>query len=84
MILCSEATRKAVDIGNSVKLPNGILARCTHAYAVALAMDPARRDEAEAQRLEARRVRALVPGGPWDYDDDSDEAFEELIKMDHR
>jgi hypothetical protein len=67
-----------------VKVPPGILARCTHAYSRALAMDPERREEAEHQRLEARRLRLLISGGPGDLDDESNEAFELLVKMDHR
>ncbi len=65
-------------------MPKGILARYIHAYSKALAMDPERREESERQRQEARNVRLLIPGGPGDLDDESDEAFELLVKMDQR
>lgn len=71
-------------IGKLVKVPTALLARCTHAYSKALAMDPQRQEESEHQRQEARKVRLQVPGGPGDLDDESDEAFEKLVKMDHR
>ena len=47
-------------------------------------MDPERHGESEHQRQEARRLRLLIPGGSGDLDDESDEAFELLVKMDHR
>jgi hypothetical protein len=47
-------------------------------------MDPQRQEESEHQRQEARKVRLQVSGGPGDVDDESDEAFERLVKMDHR
>jgi hypothetical protein len=71
-------------VGKLVKVPPGILARCTHAYSRALVIDPKRREKAKLQRLEARRLRLLIPGGPGDLDDESDEAFELLVKMNHR
>ncbi|KAI0115622.1 hypothetical protein GGR51DRAFT_503594 [Nemania sp. FL0031] len=77
-------TEKAVAIGKLVKVPTGILSRCTHAFSKALAMDASRQDESERQRLEARRLRLAMPTGGGDLDDESDEAFEKLVKMDHR
>ena len=74
----------AVAISKLVKVPPGILARCTHAYSHALAMDPERHVESERQRQDARRLRLLIPGGPGNLGDESDEAFELLVKMDHR
>jgi len=71
-------------IGKLVKVPVALLARCVHAYARALATDPARGEEAERQRLAARRLRSQIPGGGGDLDDESDAAFERLVKMDHR
>lgn len=67
-----------------MRVPTGILSRCTHAYSKALATDPLRQEEAERQRVEARRLRMQLPGGGGDLDDESDEAFERLVKMDHR
>lgn len=69
-------------IGRLVRAPVASLARCTRAYSKALATDPARQEEAERQRLEARRLRASLPDGTGgDLDDESDEAFERLVKM---
>ncbi|KAF2969313.1 hypothetical protein GQX73_g4250 [Xylaria multiplex] len=79
-----EETEKAVAIGRYVKVPTGILSRCTHALSKALAMEPSRQGEAERQRIEARRLRMQMPCGGGDLDDESDEAFERLVKMDHR
>lgn len=47
-------------------------------------MDPTRLDDSERERQEARRVRSQIPGDPGDLDDESDQAFERLVKMDHR
>jgi hypothetical protein len=48
-------------------------------------MDPNRTsEEVEIQRKEARSIRSEVPGGGGDLDDESDEAFERLVKMDQR
>ncbi|KAI0888151.1 uncharacterized protein GGS22DRAFT_185531 [Annulohypoxylon maeteangense] len=79
-----QETEKATVIGKRVKIPTGILARCVHAYSKALATDPSRLDESETQRLEARRLRSTLPDGGGDLDDEGDEAFERLVKMDHR
>ncbi|KAI0104454.1 hypothetical protein F4814DRAFT_430828 [Daldinia grandis] len=79
-----EETEKAAAIGKLVNVPTGILARCVHAYSKALRMDPSRREESETQRIEARRLRSSLPDGGGDLDDESDEAFEKLVKMDHR
>ncbi|KAI0139030.1 hypothetical protein F4776DRAFT_47404 [Hypoxylon sp. NC0597] len=79
-----EETERSAAIGKLVKVPTGILARCVHAYSKALATDPSRRKESERQRLEARRLRSSLPDGGGDLDDESDEAFERLVKMDHR
>ncbi|CAG8978829.1 hypothetical protein HYALB_00013203 [Hymenoscyphus albidus] len=79
-----EETEAAAAIGKLVKVPIGILCRCIHARSNALAMDPSRQEEAEHQRQEARRVRAQIPGDYGDLDDESDQAFERLVKMDHR
>ncbi|KAK7990146.1 hypothetical protein PG989_010461 [Apiospora arundinis] len=75
---------KAVAIGKLTKVPTAILSRCTHAYSKVLAKDPSRSEEAEVQRLEARRLRAQLPNGGGDLDDESDAAFESFVKMDHR
>ena len=77
-------SERAVEIGKLTKLPASILARCTHNYSKALAMDDSRREEAEVQRKAARQLRMQVPGGSGDLDDESDAAFERLVKMDHR
>ncbi|KAI1410375.1 hypothetical protein F5Y13DRAFT_192236 [Hypoxylon sp. FL1857] len=79
-----EETERSAAIGRLVKVPTGILARCVHAYSKALATDPSRRKESERQRKEARRLRLSLPDGGGDLDDESDEAFERLVKMDHR
>ncbi|KAF4458057.1 NB-ARC and TPR domain protein [Fusarium austroafricanum] len=79
-----EETEKATAIGKLVKVPLAILCRCVHAYSKALLTDPSRKQEAEFQRLEARRLRKQIPGGGGNLDDESDEAFERLVKMDHR
>ncbi|KAJ8124006.1 hypothetical protein ONZ43_g173 [Nemania bipapillata] len=79
-----EEMEKATIIGKLVKAPIGILCRCIHAYSKALAMDPTRAEEAEHQRQEARRLRAQIPGDSGDLDDESDQVFERLVKMDHR
>lgn len=71
-------------IGKLVKVPIGILCRCIHACSKALKNDPTRQEEAEVRRQEAKRLRAQIPGGGGDLDDESDEAFERLVKMDHR
>lgn len=71
-------------IGKLVKVPQGIVCRCIHAYSQALAMDPSRHGEAERQRLEARRLRSNLPNGAGNLNDESDEAFEKLVKMNHR
>jgi hypothetical protein len=47
-------------------------------------MDPSKAKESEEQRQEARRIRLLIPGGAGDLDDESDEAFDMLVKIDHR
>lgn len=60
----SRETRDAADIGRLVKVPVGVLARCTRAYAKALALDPERHEEAEHQRQEARNLRLQLPDGP--------------------
>jgi hypothetical protein len=44
-------------------------------------MDPLRQGESEVQRLEARHLRSELPDGGGDLDDESDEAFEQLVKM---
>ncbi|KAI1087828.1 hypothetical protein F5B19DRAFT_46663 [Rostrohypoxylon terebratum] len=75
---------KATVIGKQVRIPTGILARCVHAYSKALATDPSRQEDSDKQRLEARRLRSSLPDGGGDLDDESDEAFERLVKMDHR
>lgn len=67
-----------------MRIPTGILARCVHAYSKALATDPSRQEDSERQRIEARRLRLTLPDGGGDLDDESDEAFERLVKMDHR
>ncbi|KAI0898720.1 hypothetical protein F4806DRAFT_506706 [Annulohypoxylon nitens] len=77
-------TEKASIIGKQVRIPTGILARCVHAYSKALATDPSRQEESERQRIEARWLRLTLPDGGGDLDDESDEAFERLVKMDHR
>ncbi|KAI0377693.1 hypothetical protein F5Y04DRAFT_263483 [Hypomontagnella monticulosa] len=77
-------TENSTAIGKLVKVPASILARCVHAYSKALATDPSRQSESERQRMEARRLRASLPDGGGDLDDESDEAFEKLVKMDHR
>ncbi|KAI1097942.1 hypothetical protein F4804DRAFT_143064 [Jackrogersella minutella] len=79
-----EETERSAVIGRLVKVPTGILARCVHAYSKALATDPSRQKESERQRVEARRLRSTLPEGGGDLDDESDEAFERLVKMDHR
>ena len=71
-------------IGKLVKLPKGILCRSIHAYSKALGMDPSRVEESEVQRLEARQLRSQLPGGGGNLDDESDAAFERLVKMDQR
>ncbi len=83
-IVHSEEMERATAIGKFVKVPIGILCRCIHAYSKALAMVPSREEESEYQRQEARRVRSLISGDAGDLDDESDEAFERLVKMDHR
>lgn len=75
---------KAVAIGTLTKVPTGILCRCIHALSKALETDPSRLEEAETKRLEARRLRSQLPHGGGDLDDESDAAFESLVKMDHR
>ncbi|KAK1455472.1 hypothetical protein CMEL01_04232 [Colletotrichum melonis] len=77
-------TERAATIGRLVKVPIGILCRCIHAYSKALSLDPARKEEAEYQRQEARRVRSQILGDHGDLDDESDRAFDRLVKMDHR
>ena len=47
-------------------------------------MDDSRQEESEVQRREARRLRSEVPGGGGNLDDESDAAFERLVKMDQR
>lgn len=47
-------------------------------------MDASRQYEAERQRMEARQLRLRMPGGGGNLDDESDAAFEKLVKMDHR
>lgn len=79
-----EEAERSTAIGKLVKVPLAILARCTHNFSKALKTDPSRQEEAERQRLEARNLRSQVPGGGGDLDDESDEAFESLIRMDHR
>ncbi|KAK2596202.1 hypothetical protein QQS21_006350 [Conoideocrella luteorostrata] len=79
-----EETEKAWAIGKLVKVPLAILCRCVHAYSKALSTDPSRQEESEVQRREARKLRSQIPGGGGDLDDESDEAFERLVKMDHR
>ncbi|KAI1458139.1 hypothetical protein F4805DRAFT_474585 [Annulohypoxylon moriforme] len=79
-----QETERATVIGRRVKIPTGIFARCVHAYSKALATDPSRSEESEQQRVEARRLRSTLPDGGGDLDDESDEAFERLVKMDHR
>lgn len=79
-----EETAKATAIGKLVNVPTGILARCVHAHSKALGMDPSRQEESKIQRMEARRLRASLPDGGGDLDDETDEAFEKLVKMDHR
>lgn len=80
----SEQTEKAVAIGKLTNIPRGVLARCTHAYSEALKMDPSKQEEAEKQRLEARWLRSKLPNGGGDLDDESDLAFEMLVRMDQR
>ncbi|KAK0631075.1 hypothetical protein B0T17DRAFT_239362 [Bombardia bombarda] len=77
-------TAEAVAIGTQAEVPIGILCRCIHAYAKALAMDPSRQEESEKQRQAARHLREKIPGQAGHLDDESDEAFERLVKMDHR
>jgi hypothetical protein len=50
-----------------------------HAFAKALAMDPDRLEDAERQRRATRELRATLPDGGGDLDDESDEAFEMLV-----
>ncbi|KAF0329893.1 transcriptional xre family [Colletotrichum asianum] len=50
----------------------------------AATIDSGRGEESEYQRQEARRVRSQIPGDHGDLDDESDQAFERLVKMDHR
>jgi hypothetical protein len=83
-VLCSEESGKAVAIGKLTKIPTSVLARCTHNYAKALKMDATRHEEAEVQRKSARKLRSEIPGGGGDLDDESDAAFERLVKMDQR
>jgi hypothetical protein len=47
-------------------------------------MDATRHEEAEVQRKSARKLRSEIPGGGGDLDDESDAAFERLVKMDQR
>ena len=47
-------------------------------------MDDSRQQEAEVQRKEAKRLRSQIAGGGGDLDDESDAAFERLVKMDQR
>ncbi|KAI1127032.1 hypothetical protein F5Y10DRAFT_266482 [Nemania abortiva] len=77
-------TKKAVTFGKRDKVPIGILSRCTHAYSKALGMDASRQEDSEKQRLEARRLRSEMPSKGGNLDDESDEAFDMLVKMDHR
>ncbi|KAI0857704.1 hypothetical protein F4860DRAFT_505886 [Xylaria cubensis] len=77
-------TEKSVAIGKLVKLPKAILCRSIHAYSKALGMDPSRREESEVQRVEARQLRSQLPGGGGNLEDESDAAFERLVKMDQR
>ena len=75
---------QSVTLGRTTRVPVGVLSRYTHAYSKALSGDPARQQEAEDHRLEARRLRALIPGGGGDLDDESDKAFEMLVSMGQR
>ncbi|KAH8803590.1 hypothetical protein F5884DRAFT_510069 [Xylogone sp. PMI_703] len=75
---------QAVAIGKLVNVPTPILSRCYHVLSKALAMDGSRQEESEEARMEARRLRSKLPGGGGDLDDESDDAFERLVKMDHR
>ncbi|KAL8743228.1 MAG: hypothetical protein Q9190_004404 [Brigantiaea leucoxantha] len=79
-----DETERAVAIGRLTKIPTSLLARCAHAYSKALKMDDSRQEESEVQRREARRLRSEVPGGGGNLDDESDAAFERLVKMDQR
>jgi len=81
---CSEETERAVAIGKLVKVPVGILSRCTHAFSKSLATDASRQEESEVQRKEARRLRSQLPDGGGNLDDESDTAYESIVKMDHR
>ena len=71
-------------IGKLVKVPTSVLARSTHNYSKALRMDESLQHESEVQRNMARQLRSQIPGGGGNLDDESDAAFERLVKMDHR
>ena len=45
-------------------------------------MDDSCQEESEVQRKIARQLRSQIPGGGGDLDDESDAAFERLVKMD--
>lgn len=46
-------------------------------------MDPERYEESEHQRREARQLRRLIPGGPGDLDDESDEGKQHSVIASH-
>ena len=80
---CKESER-SMAIGKLTKIPTSVLARCTHAYSKALKMDDSRQEESEVQRKVAKQLRLQIPGGGGDLEDESDAAFERLVKMDQR
>ena len=79
----SQQAERAVGIGKLCKAPTGILARATHMYSKALSM-AGDGQESERQRQEAQRLRMTLPAGSTDLDDESDEAYEMIVKMDQR
>jgi hypothetical protein len=71
--------QKAVAFGRLYKAPIGARARSAHVLAKALALDPARQDDAANSKEEAYRLRHLLR--PSDPRDDSDHAYEILVSI---
>lgn len=76
-----EEAQKASTLARLYKSPIGTLARATHLLSRAYFMDPSREADAEQARRDAQRLRELLPPGRTNLDDESDEAYENLVEI---
>jgi len=75
----------AVEVGETLNVPPGILARYTHGYSKALAAYPeAPAADAETQCKKAHELRRSLVSWAGDVEVDSDDAFEKLCSFDYR